>query len=84
MLYPCACCGYMTIIDEYDICPICRWEHDVAQESEPYEGIGANKVTLKQGQENFVRLGACEPGQVAYARRVTASDEIDPTWKPLA
>ena len=84
LFYPCACCGYITISDEHDICPICRWQHDVVQESEPYdEGGGANKATLKQGQVNFVRLGACELSQVQHARKVTTSDKRGPDWKPL-
>ena len=28
---PCACCGYLTVAEEYDICAVCGWEADNVQ-----------------------------------------------------
>lgn len=53
----CPCCGYNTFEGEerlqYIICPICFWEDDPIQFSEPdYEG-GANRVSLVQAQKTL-------------------------------
>jgi hypothetical protein len=80
----CPCCGYRTIGAEFEICDICAWEHDLSQEAEPYEnGVGANDVSLKEGQENFAAFGACTREELAIARRPGPEDERDPDWKPL-
>ncbi|MBK8722315.1 MAG: hypothetical protein IPL95_08625 [Saprospiraceae bacterium] len=42
------------------MCEVCFWEDDPNQLDDPnYEG-GANRVSLKQGQKNFIEFGACE------------------------
>ncbi|MDR7873986.1 hypothetical protein HB991_18625 [Yersinia mollaretii] len=50
--YNCPCCGE-AVIDEpgcYEICPVCGWEDDPVQSTDPdYEG-GANKMSLKSAQ----------------------------------
>ncbi|HEP9402485.1 hydrolase, partial [Pseudomonas aeruginosa] len=43
MRYPCPCCGYLTFDEEpcgtYEICPVCYWEDDIAQNKDPdYDG----------------------------------------------
>ena len=49
----CPCCGFVTISDEYDICEICWWEHDLVQLSNPDE-LGANgEMTLRMAQKAF-------------------------------
>lgn len=50
--YRCACCGQFTLEaeNESDICPVCGWEEDSLQNSEPdYEG-GANEMSLNQAR----------------------------------
>ncbi|WP_083757159.1 CPCC family cysteine-rich protein [Alkaliphilus oremlandii] len=47
-----------------------------------YEG-GANRVSLKQGQENFLKFGACEEKMIKYVRRPHKNDIRDNNWKLL-
>jgi hypothetical protein len=48
---PCPCCGYRTFRDpgygSYDLCPVCFWEDDDLQLSEPDYRGGANDVSLR-------------------------------------
>ncbi|WP_198674015.1 CPCC family cysteine-rich protein [Chitinophaga alhagiae] len=46
----CPCCGYITLSERggYEICPICFWEDDPHQFSEPdYQG-GRTGVSLRR------------------------------------
>ena len=83
-LIACPCCGYRTIVDSYDICTICRWEHDPAQEQDPDSDFGANHVSLREGQKNFEKLGVCDPAHARYAASPDEDEERDPNWKPLS
>lgn len=47
---PCPCCGYLTLpitdgTSEHEIRPVCFWEHDRVQESDPSWTTGANRVS---------------------------------------
>ena len=62
--HPCPCCGFLTLPDAppgtFAICPVCRWEDDNVQYDDVnYEG-GANRVSLRQAQENFRAHGASD------------------------
>ena len=86
--YTCPCCGYKTLGEEtprsYEICPICFWEDDPVQfDDADYEG-GANEVSLRQAQKNFVEFGACDKKVMAHVRKPSEGDERDNTWQPLA
>ena len=75
----CPCCGYKTLdsIREYDICPICFWEDDPIQYDEPdYEG-GANHVSLKDAQKNFIKFGACDIKMIDNVRKANNNDVKD-------
>lgn len=80
-LYPCPCCGYMTLNQKppgtYLICPICFWEDDGEQ------GYSSNQVSLRQAQRNFVEFGACERSWLNDVRRPTANDVRVPGWETL-
>lgn len=70
--YECPCCRHFTFNEQppgtFEICPVCYWEDDSVQYSDPnYEG-GANKVSLNKARENFIRLGAIEKEYVAWVR----------------
>lgn len=87
-LYTCPCCGYKTLDEQppgtYDICEICFWEDDRIQFDNPdYEG-GANEVSLRQGQRNFMEFGACEESCINSVRPPIKNDERDAKWNPLA
>ncbi len=56
----CPCCEHKTILDEYDICPVCFWEYDKSQSERPYSTGGANSVSLNEAKANYARYGACE------------------------
>jgi rubredoxin len=85
--FTCPCCGYRTLDEKppgtCGICPICYWEDDPVQYDDPdYEG-GANAVSLRQAQQNFLRSGVSDERFRRHARKPTAHDEKDPYWSPL-
>ena len=87
MKYTCPCCGYETLGEKppgtYGICEICFWEDDGVQFNDPDYSGGANRPSLRQGQINYILLGACEESCMDAVRKPEKSDEKDPYWKPL-
>ena len=84
-VYPCPCCGYKTLTQEaggtYELCPICFWEDDRVQLDDPnYEG-GANIVSLRQAQRNFLEFEASERQFVQKVRKPTNHEVRDANWK---
>ena len=78
----CPCCGYKTIAEDYDVCPICVWENDPAQRHRP-DARGANAdLTLRQAQINYSKFDVSDPVLKKISRPV-AEDERDPTWSPF-
>ena len=87
MKYTCPCCGYKTLEEEppgtYEICNICYWEDDPVQFNDhDYEG-GANEVSLRQAQKNFIAFGACEECFVGSVRKPTSEDVKDASWREI-
>lgn len=81
---PCPCCGYYTLDDSpgsYQICEICFWEDDIEQYQNPTYRGGANKVSLKEAQENFEKYGYCEERVKKYVRPIEATDKRAEDWK---
>ena len=70
--FPCACCGFLTLSDpqigSYEICPVCCWEDDPVQNSDPSFAGGANATSLMCARENYIRFGACDPVLSARVR----------------
>ncbi|UCB44162.1 MAG: hypothetical protein JSV77_01420 [Dehalococcoidales bacterium] len=62
--YPCPCCGYLTLAQEppgtFLLCRVCRWEDDPIQVKDPDYTGGANRPSLNQARENFLKFGAKE------------------------
>jgi hypothetical protein len=58
----CPCCDYVSLPERnnYLICPICFWEDDGQDIDNLDRESGPNRMTLRQGRENFKRIGACE------------------------
>lgn len=82
----CACCGYQTLEEKYvgEICDICFWEDNKAQEENPDLGFGPNKLaTLREAQQNYLEIGACDTESTDVVRQPTISDTKDPFWEPL-
>ncbi len=80
--FGCPCCGYQTLTQAppgtFEICPVCDWEDDNLQFAKPdYEG-GANKISLRQAQNRFLRLhGLRQLARISGFKR-------DPDWEPLS
>ncbi|WP_246019954.1 CPCC family cysteine-rich protein [Limnobaculum zhutongyuii] len=57
-LYSCPCCG-AKVIDElgcYEICPVCDWENDPVQSSDPEYAGGANEMSLNSAKKIYNKL----------------------------
>ena len=88
MLYTCPCCGYKTLPENPpgtdEICKICFWEDDLIQSNDPdFEG-GANKVSLRQAQKNYMKIGASDEAALKFIQKLTPNIEKDLNWKPLS
>lgn len=68
--YKCSCCGCYALAEdeEFEICPVCFWERDHVQESQPDYAGGANKMSLNEAQENYARYGACSEELMPFVR----------------
>ena len=42
----CPVCGKYEFEEDFDLCPICEWQHDRVQEDEPDLAGGANTESL--------------------------------------
>jgi hypothetical protein len=71
--FRCPCCGYLTMPERtpgtFEICPVCFWQDDPLQYSDPeYEG-GANTISLNQARANFHLFGAVEQRFIKDVRK---------------
>jgi hypothetical protein len=55
-LLPCPCCGEFTLSEKdfYEICPVCNWEDDPVQSTDPTYAGGANTMSLIQARVNWM------------------------------
>ena len=87
MSYTCPCCGYMTLSEQpngtYEICHVCFWEDDLIQMNDPDYSGGANRISLKQAQANFIKFGASEERRKVHVRPPGIDEPKDPNWKLL-
>lgn len=65
-LEQCPCCDYFSLPERnnYLICPICFWEDDGQDLDELDIESGPNHITLREGRNNFLKYGACDPQSV--------------------
>lgn len=64
MKYTCPCCGYKTLNEE----PPNTYEEDGVQFKDAYYEGGANDVSLRQAQLNYIMFGACQEGLTEFVR----------------
>ena len=66
-LYTCQCCGYKTLKEgtraSNERCVVCYWIDNREQNMNPEECLeGPNEyLRLRDAQNNFIEMGACEP-----------------------
>lgn len=85
-LYPCPCCGHLVFTDgpgSDDICPICFWEDDIVQLAFPNLVGGANKTSLIESQQNFIKYGVCERRFIKNVKESRTNDKKDKDWRPI-
>lgn len=60
--FQCPCCDYFTLGERggYEICLVCFWEDDGNDLNELDKHSGPNHIPLRQGRQNFEKLGACD------------------------
>jgi hypothetical protein len=65
-LKQCQCCDHLTLPNrgEYDICPVCFWEDDGTDQLDVRSDT--NHMTLRQGRENFSRIGAYDEAMLPH------------------
>jgi len=51
----------------HEICEVCFWEDDGIQHPEGYSM--PNHLFLAQGQDNFLKLGACDERAVSFVKK---------------
>jgi len=78
-MYPCHCCGFVTLAEplgSYEICEVCGWEDDEVQQCWPGYRGGANHESLCDAQAAFLR-------RVATDVQLTGGAYRHPAWRPL-
>jgi Cysteine-rich CPCC len=64
--YLCDCCGYRTLLEtgHYEICAVCGWEDDRADNTRRLGGpdapSGPNHISLTEARANFASFGAAD------------------------
>jgi len=51
----CPCCGYKTVINDYDICKVCFWKYDGNNDENKYSSV--NHMTLRDAMNNYNKFG---------------------------
>jgi hypothetical protein len=84
--HACVCCGYKTMYREdhlWEICPVCFWQSCPLQNTEPTNNSGANTVSLKEAQHNFILFGACDESARQFVRPPHKDEARDNSWKQI-
>lgn len=64
----CACCGYFSISEEWEICSVCFWEDNWYQAAHMDDAAGPNTICLRDARENFQKFGASEERFILMVR----------------
>ena len=72
-MHKCPCCSFLTLCENppgtYEICPVCFWEDDGVQFSDPDYVGGANHISLNQARRNYAEFGAAEHRVLKWVRK---------------
>lgn len=52
----CPVCSQYDFKEDFDLCPICHWQHDRVQENDPAFWGGANDLCLNDYRAEWFRL----------------------------
>ena len=66
--HACACCGYFTITEIFQTCPVCCWNEDFYQEEHIDDNGGPNTTCLRTARENFLKFGVKNPEHKNHVR----------------
>lgn len=66
-----------------EVCKVCFWEDDPFQLDDPDSEGWANGVSLRQGQRNFQKFGACTKDMIKNVRRPNIEEARNDDWKFL-
>jgi len=82
--YACLCCGYKTLstLGSYLICPVCYWEDDPFQSDSP-DLCGANNMSLRNAQRNYLELQVCDIAMKSFVRQPKSEENRDINWSFL-
>jgi hypothetical protein len=64
----CTCCGFFTISEKRQTCPVCFWEEDFFQEENEDDSGGPNLVSLRESRNNFKLIGASHKDYASLVR----------------
>jgi hypothetical protein len=64
----CACCGFFTIGEKKQTCPVCFWEEDFFQEENEDDNGGPNSICLREARNNFILIGAIHKDYISLVR----------------
>lgn len=84
--HPCPCCGHLTLdepVGSWLICPVCGWEDDLTQLRWPDEAGGANKVSLREAQENYRAFGFSKLARRERVREPASGEPMEDGWRPI-
>ena len=56
----CPCCGYYTVVEDFDYCDVCMWQYDSVSHNKPDISFGANHISLNDAKENYKKHGICK------------------------
>ena len=84
--HPCPCCGHLALPQgpgDYELCPVCFWEDDIAQLRWPMSPDGANGISLMEAQQTYQRIGAMDKEFRRQVRRARRSEPLEEGWRPF-
>jgi hypothetical protein len=67
----------------HEVCPICRWEDDMAQLRFARMAGSANPESLEDAQRNFAVFGCSSQRNRQRSRPPLRTETRDPQWRPL-